>query len=304
MLDKTDIYPSRQGGEATLVDRQDPVVYSDQVAGAPLLPKQTRAYAADGFLSLDHLFDEDEVRRLVEERDRLRNAYDASDSETVIVEPRSKAVRSIFEVHKISDVFARLACDSRLVDVAEYLLGDKVYIHQSRLNYKPGFFGKEFYWHSDFETWHVEDGMPRMRALSVSISLTDNLDINGPLMLISRSHMQFVSCAGETPENHYQESLRRQEYGVPDPAMLRKLVNKGDIQSAIGAAGGATFFDCNTMHGSNSNISPFARSNVFIVYNSVENRVGAPFGPAKPRPGFLAERQDFSPIESEPGRIR
>src|SRR3546814_10756649 len=44
----------------------------------------------------------------------------------------------------------------------------------SRLNYKPGFKGKEFYWHSDFETWHVEDGMPQMRALSMSILLAEN----------------------------------------------------------------------------------------------------------------------------------
>src|SRR3546814_3200003 len=57
----------------------------------------------------------------------------------------------------------RLAADERLAGVARFLLDDTVYIHQSRLNYKPGFQGKEFYWHSDFETWHVEDGMPRMR---------------------------------------------------------------------------------------------------------------------------------------------
>lgn len=63
----------------------------------------------------------------------------------------------------------------RLLDIAQFLLDDEVYIHQSRLNYKPGFRGKEFYWHSDFETWHVEDGMPRLRALSISITLTENI---------------------------------------------------------------------------------------------------------------------------------
>lgn len=52
------------------------------------------------------------------------------------------------------------------------ILGSEVYIHQSRVNYKPGYGGTGFYWHSDFETWHSEDGMPRMRALSVSIALT------------------------------------------------------------------------------------------------------------------------------------
>lgn len=304
MLDKTDVYPSRKGGEARLLDRQDPVTYTDQVAGAPISPKQIESYAANGYLCIDNLIDKDELEVLVTERDALRRDRRTSDSESVIVEPRSKAVRSIFEVHKISKVFRRLAHDARLVDVARYLLDDDVYIHQSRLNYKPGFFGKEFYWHSDFETWHVEDGMPRMRALSVSISLTENLAINGPLLLIPRSHYRYVSCAGETPKDNYRDSLRRQEYGVPDPAMLRSLVDKGGIDAALGMAGSATFFDCNTMHGSNSNISPFARSNVFIVYNSVENRVGQPFGPSTPRPEFLAERTDFSPITPVSGRLR
>lgn len=304
MLDKTDIYPSRTGGEARMLDRQDPVVYSDRVEGAPITPKQIDSYSTNGYLSIDNLFDKDELNALIRERDKLRKACSGTGEESVIVEPRSKAVRSIFDVHKTGGIFSQLARDSRLVAIAQYLLGDDVYVHQSRLNYKPGFFGREFYWHSDFETWHVEDGMPRMRALSVSISLTDNLDINGPLMLMPRSHQRFISCKGETPDNHYQESLRRQEYGVPDPAYLRKLAEKGGIETATGIAGSAMFFDCNTMHGSNSNISPFPRSNVFIVYNSVENRVGSPFGPPKPRPDFLAERNDFAPIRPVSGRLK
>src|SRR5690606_14002734 len=142
--------------------------------------------------------------------------------------------------------------------------------HQSRVNFKPAFVGKEFYWHSDFETWHVEDGLPRMRALSISINLTDSTDLNGPLMVIPGSRRSFVACVGETPENHYQESLRRQQYGVPDPRVLTELAQTG-IVTAKGKAGSVVLFDCNAMHGSNSNITPFPRCSLFIVYNSVEN---------------------------------
>jgi len=176
-------------------------------------------------------------------------------------------------------------------------------VHQSRLNYKPGFRGKEFYWHSDFETWHVEDGMPRMRALSVSISLTDNTPLNGPLMLIPGSHHHYVRCVGETPEEHFRRSLRKQEYGVPDDALLCKLYEKSGAEAVTGPAGTTVFFDCNTMHGSNGNITPLPRSNVFIVYNSVSNALEAPFGPAKPRPSFLAEREHLAPIEAVEGRL-
>src|SRR3546814_17030185 len=79
--------------------------------------------------------------------------------DTVITEPGGKEIRSIFQIHAQSNLLRRLAADERLAGVASFLLDDTVYIHQSSLNYKQGFQGKEFYWHSDFETWHVEDGM-------------------------------------------------------------------------------------------------------------------------------------------------
>src|SRR5690606_18676180 len=112
---------------------------------------------------------------------------------------------------------------------ARQILGGEVYLHQSRANLKPGFKGKEFYWHSDFETWHTEDGMPRMRALSVSIALTENYPFNGPLMLIPGSHKTFVACVGRTPENHYKQSLKRQELGTPDRESLKRLADRGGI---------------------------------------------------------------------------
>ena len=184
----------------------------------------------------------------------------------------------------------RLAADDRLAGIARFLLDDDVYLHQSRLNYKPGFVGKEFYWHSDFETWHVEDGMPAMRALSMSILLARNTPANGPLMLIPGSHRSFCACVGETPENHYLSSLKKQEYGVPDPMTLAELAAEGGIETATGEAGTVVIFDCNMMHGSNGNITPFPRTNVFFVYNAVSNRLIAPFGQQHARPEFIAAR--------------
>ena len=70
-------------------------------------------------------------------------------------------MRSVFAVHRSSALFASISEDPRLLSLAQNILGDDVYIHQSRLNYKPAFHGREFFWHSDFETWHAEDGMPQ-----------------------------------------------------------------------------------------------------------------------------------------------
>jgi ectoine hydroxylase len=56
-------------------------------------------------------------------------------------------------------------------------------------------------------------------------------------------------------------------------------------------------FDCNAMHGSSSNISPYPRSNLFMVYNSTENRLGPPLFGLKPRPEFIAAREQVGALE-------
>jgi len=55
-------------------------------------------------------------------------------------------------------------------------------------------------------------------------------------------------------------------------------------------------FDCNVMHGSNSNITPDPRSNVFFVYNALSNRVVAPFCSKPPRPEFICSREQIECI--------
>ncbi|CAM8672411.1 MULTISPECIES: ectoine hydroxylase [Sphingobium] len=285
-----DLYPSRHDSVAEFLPRLDPVVHSDWHQDSPITREQAERFERDGYLVLEDMFSDNEVMFLQNEAGKLLGDPDALEAETVIAEPGSKEVRSIFRIHAQSRVIARLAADRRLAGVARFLLDDDVYIHQSRLNYKPGFQGKEFYWHSDFETWHVEDGMPRMRALSMSVLLADNTPHNGPLMLIPGSHRQYLTCVGETPQDHYRQSLKKQEYGVPDEDSLAELAHRHGIVAPTGKPGSVVIFDCNIMHGSNGNITPFPRANAFLVYNAVSNRLIAPFGVDRPRPAFIAAR--------------
>lgn len=292
---RQDLYPSRQASEPSLLPRVDPVLRGRWSPDAPISRDQADQFDADGYLVLENLFGLDELALLQTESGRLLADPSALEPGTVVTEPGGDEVRSIFRIHQQSAIMQRLAADERLAGVARFLLGDSVYVHQSRLNYKPGFQGKEFYWHSDFETWHVEDGMPRMRALSMSILLAANTAHNGPLMLLPGSHRKFLTCVGETPENHYLTSLKKQQYGVPDEDSLTEMAHAHGIVAPLGAPGAVVIFDCNTMHGSNGNITPFPRANAFIVYNAVSNRLEAPFGAPQPRPTFIADRS-FTPL--------
>lgn len=158
------------------------------------------------------------------------------------------------------------------------------------MNFKPGLRGKEFYWHSDFETWHFEDGMPEMRAVSVSINLTENRSDNGSLMIIPGSHRTFVGCVGRTPDQHYRKSLRAQHYGVPSDRAVTQLAEEHGITQLTAPVGSTLMFDSNCMHGSNGNITPYPRRNLFLVFNSVDNTLVEPFGGTEPRPEFIACR--------------
>ncbi|GGT24662.1 ectoine hydroxylase [Streptomyces purpureus] len=282
----TDLYPTR-GTVETLTPRQDPVVWGP---GAGL-----ESYERDGFLAEPGLLTDDEVALYKAELDRLVADPAVRADARSIVEPASQAVRSVFEVHKISQVFARLVRDERVVGRARQILGSDVYVHQSRINVKPGFGASGFYWHSDFETWHAEDGLPRMRTVSVSIALTENHDTNGGLMIMPGSHRTFLGCAGATPKDNYKKSLQMQDAGTPSDEALTRLADAHGIKLFTGRAGSATWFDCNCMHGSGDNITPYPRSNVFIVFNSVENAAQEPFAAPVRRPEFIGAR-DFTPV--------
>ncbi|MER7953214.1 ectoine hydroxylase [Streptomyces sp. NPDC096030] len=282
----TDLYPTR-GASEVLTPRRDPVVWSD----APGL----ESYERDGFLVEPELLADDEVAVYRRELDRLVADPAVRSDPRAIVESTSSTVRSVFEVHRLSEVFARLVSDERVVGRAREILGSDVYVHQSRINVKPGFGASGFYWHSDFETWHAEDGLPRMRTVSVSIALTRNHDTNGGLMIMPGSHRTFLGCEGATPKDNYKRSLQMQDAGTPSDEALTSLADAHGIRLFTGRAGSATWFDCNAMHGSGDNITPYPRSNVFIVFNSVENTAVEPFAAPVRRPEFIGAR-DFTPV--------
>ncbi|NYV75419.1 ectoine hydroxylase [Streptomyces sp. UH6] len=278
-----------------MVPRQDPVVWGAPDAPGPIPPQDLGAFERDGFLAVDQLITPEEVQVYRRELERLVGDPEIRADERSIVEPRTQEIRSVFEVHRISELFANLVADERVVGRARQILGSDVYVHQSRINVKPGFGASGFYWHSDFETWHAEDGLPNMRTVSVSIALTENFDTNGGLMIMPGSHKTFLGCAGATPKDNYKKSLQMQDAGTPSDEALTALAGQHGIKLFTGKAGSATWFDCNCMHGSGDNITPFPRSNVFIVFNSVENAAVEPFAAPVRRPGFLGAR-DFTPV--------
>ncbi|WP_159927886.1 phytanoyl-CoA dioxygenase family protein [Rhodococcus sp. WAY2] len=286
MTTMTDPYTSRVSGRPQVLERPHPVVW-----GTSTTP-DVALFAERGYLQQDHALSTESVENCLAEIDRLQNDPDVRGDARIVREEGTSAVRSIFDIVEFSDIVRDAVAESGAEDIAREILGSEVYIYQSRLNYKPGFHGGAFYWHSDFETWHAEDGMRHPRAVSASIALTRNETYNGPLMIMPGTHRSFVQCAGATPEDYYRESLvtTAPRAGAPAENIIADMADSHGIDVLTGAAGSMTVFDCNALHASGGNISPLPRANIFVVFNSVDNPIDRPFSGSVPRPSFLAKR--------------
>eukprot|EP01080_Neovahlkampfia_damariscottae_P010984 gene10984-3690_t len=282
-------YVSRTEEESSITPRKTEVLWGSNP------DNEAQVFAKNGFLMKRKLFSLDEVEQINKEINsrwpvELTKETKVTEDQVIATEKDSNVIRTVFSFHKTDGILNDIACEKRLNEFVTKVLDSDVYIHQSRINFQRPFKGSGFYWHSDFETWHVEDGMPEMRAISAVIMLEPNKHYNGALMVIPKSHNSFISCVGETPKKHWEISLRQQNYGIPSQESIDKFANEFGIEYCTGEPGDVLFFDCNLLHGSHSNISPFGRRNLFIVFNSVENRLHQT---DLQRPEHIASRDKF-----------
>ena len=278
------IYNSRTSQIEQVIPRQEPVVYGQGNRYDILSEEELRFFAENGYLIKPGLLS-NEVEALVKDIPNLTSRL--SGCPEIVLEPESNEVRSIFSPDLFSDLYKQLSEHEQLKKASEQILDSDVYIHHSRVNIKAGLSGKSFPWHSDFETWHTEDGIPAMRIVTGWVFLNENNEFNGPLLVIPQSHKHFINCVGETPQDNYQTSLRKQVVGVPSKAILSEMVTRYGLKAIYGPPGTVVFHECNLLHGSSDNMTPYPRANVFFVYNSTENQ---PQKWAATRPEFLARQ--------------
>lgn len=201
----------------------------------------------------------------------------------------SMVKRSTTGVH-IYEPYASLASNAVLVEIVKEILRDQIYIHQSRINYKLPFVGTGWHWHSDFETWHSQDGMPGMNCLSVMMPLSENTAFNGPLLVVPGSHKKFYCAPASKTVRSAQENFADQKEGLPDEKAMGEALADSEIVAITCNPGDIVLFDCNILHGSVANMTNKKRTNLFFVYNSLKNRLVDPFNGQEPRPEEMGTR--------------
>jgi len=263
-------------------------------------------YDKHGYLILNNFFDDHTIKdvknTLTDYMDKLNID---NTNEYVLTETKTSKIRSIFNIH--DNLYKSLWNDVRLTNIVSTILNSDIYITQSRINLQQELHGEGFYWHSDFETWHIEDGMKLPRSLSAVILIDDGYPYNGGLMVIPGSHKFYIHCinqdSNDMPNENWLTSLKNQYYGTPTKEQLLFLYNynidvlngNGIEYIGVGKSGTVILFDSNLIHGSHNNISPKSRNNIFMVYNSVDNKLGKPII-GNGRPSYIAERKNVKGI--------
>jgi ectoine hydroxylase len=217
-----------------------------------------------------------------------------------ILERDGTTVRSVYGLHRSSAEIAELVRAPELLNAARQLLGDEVYVHQSKVNFKAPFSGDQWEWHQDYIYWLHNDGIRRPDLLNVAIFVDEVTEFNGPLTFVPGSHSRglLAGMYADGMPRGYEEApawvatLTADEHFRVAPDVIADLATSSGMVSPKGPAGSVLFFDPNILHSSGSNISPFRRAMLLLVYNAAGNR---PYPVRQPRPAFLAE-PDTTPL--------
>src|SRR5215471_2625810 len=245
-----------------------------------LSAQQLEQFADEGYLFLPDCFLEEEVATLRDEAERIY----ASNRQEVWRE-KTGAPRTAFAAHTYNEAFHLLGAHPRLIRPVEQVFGEALYMHQFKINAKSAFDGEVWQWHQDYGTWARDEGMRERRAMNIAVFVDEVLPINGPLMLVPRSHKEGVLKAG------HDVTTTSYPLWTLDNATVERLVKQGGIVTPIGKPGAVLMFHGNLVHGSAGNITPYPRKIVYLTLNAISNYIRTPT-----RPDWIAHR-DFRPIE-------
>jgi ectoine hydroxylase len=257
-----------------------------------LSPKDIYEYNEQGFIFKHSYISTEVTDKIVDEIQSLR-----LDNPGIVFEKDGKTPRAIQGAHLFNETLRKVTQFSPILSIAKQLLGNDVYLHQFRINYKQAFEGAAWPWHQEFPYWKGQDKIPEPKLVNVIIFLDEVTEFNGPLIVIPRSHSVgtldnpehlYINTAekGDWKEN-YSSTLKF----VIRREIVKEQVAKHGMKSVKGCTGSTLFFNSEIFHASGSNISPFQRRFLILTYNDVSN---LPTGESE-RPKFIAGR-DFTPL--------
>lgn len=226
----------------------------ERTGGAtPLSPEQVGQYREKGFIAVEGVLTEAEVRELQTVTDEfVERSREVSDHTDVFdLEPGHTAdsprLRRLKAPHKQHEAYDRTMRNARILDIVGQLIGDDIRHQNTKLNLKSPEFGSPVEWHQDWAFYpHTNDDV-----LAVGVAIDDMMLVNGCLMVVPGSHHGPV-------QSHHQDGYF--VGAVPPDGLSEKAV---PIELH---AGGISVHHARLLHGSAPNTSDRPRRFLLFEY--------------------------------------
>lgn len=227
---------------------------------------QIDAYLADGYLKIPDVFSPAEMSILRADCYSIASS-DRKRPDGNISELNSDSTRVSFGIDLDSKAVAAAVRVPRVLGPVRQMLGEQIYLFQTRINAKMGRLGEGYPWHTDFANW-INDGVRRGSIndmITVSILLTESTPENGALQVVPGSHRHGVG------DLYFDtESVGYQSYNAPEAYVERVLSETAPV-FIEGKPGDIVLFAPEIMHGSEENHSDINRMYLMFIYNRSDN---------------------------------
>ena len=191
------------------------------------------------------------------------------------------SLRRVASPTDVSEVFARVAFDSAMTDIASDLLGADLRFHHAKVNSKLPRTKTVVKWHQDFPfDPHSNDD-----TLTALLFLDEVTEDNGPLLIAPGSHHGPIL-------SHFQNDVFTGSVSDEDAARFQS-----NSVSCSGPAGAVCLMHSRVAHASTANNSAEPRTLYIVTYAAADAAPLSPVAVPSPHQGKIVRGK-------EPGRIR
>lgn len=177
-------------------------------------------------------------------------------------------------IHNGDSPIAKIARDSKMLNIASHLANDEVYIWGSLVNLKNPWYGRVDYYHQDFANYKPR-GYKNPSVVNCFVFLDSHNIKNAALNIFPGSHKSGLLKHLSVFDVNGMHKL------VVAPKDLDKAYKKYSHKVIEGEPGDVLYFHSLMIHGSSHNISPHNRMVILTQVNPVKDRPKESFSKIK-----------------------
>lgn len=220
-----------------------------------LTPDQVHHFQANGYVAIEHLFDQDEVQAMLAELERFkreglgRNVATDGDGST---HSATQINYQIIPLNTKSQLMRALPFAPQVKACISQLIGPAFVRHLDQIFLKPGRTGAGTDWHQDNAYFQTPDPT---QGTAMWVALHDAHLENGTLHVIPNSHLRTFAHERDPGSDHH----------------IHMVVDDAEAVPVILPAGGAVFFNYGIAHATKRNNTDRERAGLAYHFLNAES---------------------------------